>query len=72
MSFARQGGDITNPIVTRAALKEIAKSQRRQCGVAASTSTPDDDAVVIDQPLCNEEFGAVDAVIDIDDPPVEV
>jgi hypothetical protein len=42
----------------------------RQRGVAASTATSDDDAIVIDQTLCNEEFGTIDTIINIDDAPI--
>jgi hypothetical protein len=65
-------GDIIHPVVTRAAVEEISKHQRRQRGVASGTATPDDDAVVIDQTLCNEEIGTIDTVIGIDDAPVQV
>jgi hypothetical protein len=72
VSFARQRGDITNSIITCSALKEIPKHQRRQRGVAASTATSDDDAIVIDQTLCNEEFGTIDTIININDAPIKV
>src|SRR6266566_7167140 len=72
VSFARQCSDITHPVVARTAVKEISKHQCRQRGVAASTAAPDDHPFVIDQPLCNEEFSAIDAVIDVNHTPVEV
>ena len=65
MSFARQCSDITYPVVARTAMKEIPKNQCRQCGVAASTATPDDDTFVIDKSLCNEEFSTIDTIIDV-------
>src|SRR6266576_5379175 len=72
VSFARQCSEITHPIVARPAVKEIPKHQCRQRGVAASTAAPHDHPFVIDQPLCNEEFSAINTVIDVDDTPVEV
>jgi hypothetical protein len=72
VGFPRQHREMTDPIVTRTALKEITKSQRRQCGVAASAATLDNDPVVIDNSLRCEEFSAVDTVIDVDDIPVEM
>src|SRR5262249_37320635 len=72
VGFARQRRDITNSVITCAALKEIPKHQRHQRGIAASTATSDDNAVMIDQPLCNEEFGTIDTIVNINDAPIEV
>src|ERR1700730_32067 len=67
---ARQGGGIAHPVVTCAALKEIPKDQRPQRGVATGAAAADDDAPLVHQALRNEELGAVDTVVDIDDAPV--
>jgi hypothetical protein len=70
--FARQRSEITYPVIARTAVKEILEYQRRQRGVAARTAASDNDSLVIHQPFCNEEFSAIDTVIDVNNPPVEV
>src|SRR6266567_3813936 len=72
VSVAGKRGGVADPIVARAALKEVPENQRRQRGVAPGTAAADDTALLVHQPLRDQEFCAVDAVVDIDDAPVQV
>ena len=72
VGVARQRGGVAHPVIACAALEEIAKGERRQSCVAAGAAAADDDARCVHQSAFCQEFGAVHAVVHIDDAPIEL
>src|SRR5207302_7032292 len=58
-----------DPIITGAALEDVATGERRQDRIAAGAAAGDDGALAIGQPLSDDVAGGVDAIVDIDDAP---
>src|SRR5262252_2670675 len=71
VGIARQCRGIADTVIACSALEEVAKSESRESGVAAGAAAADDDAPYIHQSSLRQEFGAVHAVVHIDDAPIE-
>src|SRR5262249_47865777 len=67
---ARQRRDVADAVIAGAAAEEVVEYQRGKRGVAAGAAAADDDALGGDEPASDEEAGAVEAVVDVDDAPV--
>ena len=61
---------IAHAVIARSALEEVAEGECREGGVTARAATADDDPPQVDQSLLRQEFGAVHAIIHIDDAPI--
>src|SRR6267154_2695678 len=72
MGVARQRRGVADAIMAGASLKEIAKHQGGKRRIAAGAATCDDRALVVHQSLGREMFGAIDAIIDVDNAPVVI
>src|SRR5215831_2458758 len=72
VGIARQCCGVADAVIACSALEEIAKGERREGSVAASTAAADDNAPCVHQSPLHQEFGAVHAVVHIDDAPIEL
>src|SRR5207245_961526 len=64
--------EVTDPIVARTGVVEVAPGQREQDREAAGRSSRDRNAVTVDQALLHQVARGVDAVVDVDHSPVPV
>jgi hypothetical protein len=58
-------------VITCPALKEVSEGERGEGRIAARASTADDDAPQVHQSALGQVFGAVHAIVNIDDAPTE-
>src|SRR6516165_3540503 len=66
----RQSLEIADAIIAGASLENIVEGQSAQGSVATGTAAADRHATAVDPLACRQIFGAVDAVIDVDNPPL--
>src|SRR5207302_657126 len=63
---------VAHAIVTGPALKKVTEHQRGERRVAAGAAAGDDAPILVNRALPDQEFRAVDTVVDVDDTPVAV
>src|SRR5262249_50705015 len=72
MSIARQCRSVADPVIACATLEKVAKGERREGCVATGAAAADDDTPCIHQSPLRQELGAIHAVVDVDDTPIQL